>query len=101
MVAIVSEIVDGFLMFTDLDEEEVADMALGQSSRGWGLTLDTIVGVDVVLANGSLAHANATSYTDIFWVSLTHHANTLPTDIHRLSVAQQTGNELYESEVCC
>ncbi len=32
--------------------------------------LDTIVGLDVVLANGSFVHANATSYPDIFWVSM-------------------------------
>ncbi|KAL8993777.1 MAG: hypothetical protein Q9188_007240, partial [Gyalolechia gomerana] len=37
------------------------------SSRAWGLTLDTIVGLDVVLANGSAVHATSTSYTDIFW----------------------------------
>ncbi|KAL8759419.1 MAG: hypothetical protein Q9199_000789 [Rusavskia elegans] len=37
------------------------------SSRRWGLTLDTIVGLDVVLANGSFIHATMTSYTDIFW----------------------------------
>ncbi|KAI4141158.1 MAG: hypothetical protein LQ341_003585, partial [Variospora aurantia] len=37
------------------------------SSRRWGLTLDTIVGLDVVLANGSFIHATTTSYTDIFW----------------------------------
>ncbi|KAL8752944.1 MAG: hypothetical protein Q9184_005569, partial [Pyrenodesmia sp. 2 TL-2023] len=37
------------------------------SSRRWGLTLDTIVGLDVVLANGSFIHTTTTSYTDIFW----------------------------------
>lgn len=37
------------------------------SSRVWGLTLDNIVGLDVVLANGSAIHATSTSYTDIFW----------------------------------
>ncbi|KAL8666231.1 MAG: hypothetical protein Q9168_007528, partial [Polycauliona sp. 1 TL-2023] len=37
------------------------------SSRRWGLTLDTIVGLDVVLANGSYIHATPTSYTDVFW----------------------------------
>ncbi|KAI4230775.1 MAG: hypothetical protein LQ349_006042 [Xanthoria aureola] len=37
------------------------------SSRRWGLTLDTIVALDVVLANGSFIHATSTSYTDIYW----------------------------------
>ena len=52
---------------------DFADITLGQSSRGWGLTLDTIVGLDVVLANGSLVHTNATAYPDIFWVRPTRH----------------------------
>ncbi|KAL8813521.1 MAG: hypothetical protein Q9200_000195 [Gallowayella weberi] len=38
------------------------------SSRTWGLTLDTIVGLDVVLANGSFVHATSTLYPDIFWI---------------------------------
>jgi len=44
--------------------------ALGYISRGWGLTLDTIVGLDVVLANGSFIHASAVSYSNIYWVSI-------------------------------
>jgi hypothetical protein len=39
----------------------------GYSSRAWGLALDTIVGLDVVLANGSFVHATTTAYPDIFW----------------------------------
>ncbi|KAL8950178.1 MAG: hypothetical protein Q9222_003771 [Ikaeria aurantiellina] len=39
----------------------------GLSSRAWGLTLDTIVGLDVVLANGSSVHATATAYPDIYY----------------------------------
>lgn len=30
--------------------------------------LDMIVGLDVVLANGSFVHASAASYPDIYWV---------------------------------
>ncbi|TAQ88941.1 hypothetical protein B7494_g2713 [Chlorociboria aeruginascens] len=39
----------------------------GYDSRLWGLTLDTIVALDVVLANGSQIHTTATSYPDIFY----------------------------------
>ena len=39
----------------------------GYSSRAWGLTLDTIVGLDVVLANGSFIHTTSTAYPDIFY----------------------------------
>lgn len=39
----------------------------GSSSRSWGLTLDTIVGLDVVLANGSFIHTTPTAYPDIFY----------------------------------
>ncbi|KAL8711846.1 MAG: hypothetical protein Q9220_003790 [cf. Caloplaca sp. 1 TL-2023] len=39
----------------------------GLSSRAWGLTLDTIVGLDVVLANGSSVHATSTAYPDIYY----------------------------------
>ncbi|KAK4695760.1 hypothetical protein P7C71_g2043, partial [Lecanoromycetidae sp. Uapishka_2] len=39
----------------------------GYSSRLWGLTLDTIVGLDVVLANGSYIHTTSTAYPDIFY----------------------------------
>ena len=39
----------------------------GYSSRAWGLTLDTIIGLDVVLANGSYIHATSTAYPDIYY----------------------------------
>lgn len=39
----------------------------GYDSRLWGLSLDTIVAMDVVLANGSFVHATATCYADIFF----------------------------------
>lgn len=41
----------------------------GLSSRAWGLTLDTIVGLDVVLANGNFVKATSTAYPDIYYVS--------------------------------
>lgn len=39
----------------------------GYSSRAWGLTLDTIIGLDVVLANGTFICATSTVYPDIFY----------------------------------
>ena len=40
----------------------------GYSSRNWGLALDSITAMDVVLANGSSIHTTATSYPDIYYV---------------------------------
>lgn len=42
----------------------------GHDSRMWGLALDTIVGLDVVLANGSFVHATSTAYPEIYYVSI-------------------------------
>ena len=39
----------------------------GYTSRLWGITLDTIVALDVVLANGSFIHATETTYPDIYY----------------------------------
>ena len=39
----------------------------GYDSRTWGLTLDTIIGLDVVLANGSFIHSTSTAYPDIYY----------------------------------
>lgn len=41
----------------------------GITSRAWGLAIDSLVGMDVVLANGSFVHATAKSYPDVFFVS--------------------------------
>lgn len=41
----------------------------GYSSRLWGLTLDHIVALDAVLANGTIVHATATEYPEIYYVS--------------------------------
>ncbi|KAI9789690.1 MAG: hypothetical protein M1816_005865 [Peltula sp. TS41687] len=38
----------------------------GYPSRNWGLALDNIVAVDVVLANGSYVHASGTAYPEIY-----------------------------------
>ncbi|CAG8973010.1 hypothetical protein HYALB_00007858 [Hymenoscyphus albidus] len=39
----------------------------GYASRKWGLTLDHIVGLDVVLANGTQVHATSDSNADLFF----------------------------------
>ena len=39
----------------------------GYSSRAWGLSLDHILGLDVVLANGSAVYASATTYPDVYY----------------------------------
>ncbi|KAI9648142.1 hypothetical protein NHQ30_002774 [Ciborinia camelliae] len=39
----------------------------GLTSRLWGLSIDTIVGLDVVLANGTCVHTTASAYPDIFY----------------------------------
>ncbi|KAH9917720.1 uncharacterized protein B0H18DRAFT_1033526 [Fomitopsis serialis] len=39
----------------------------GFTSRQWGLTLDTVVGATVVLANGSIVEASASKQPDLFW----------------------------------
>lgn len=39
----------------------------GLDSRMWGITMDTIEGLDVVLANGSFIHATSTAYPDIYY----------------------------------
>ena len=41
----------------------------GYDSRKWGLALDTIVALDVVLANGSFVHATAKTYPKLYYVS--------------------------------
>jgi hypothetical protein len=40
---------------------------LGHLSRGFGLTIDNLVGADVVLADGSQVHASADEHPDLFW----------------------------------
>jgi hypothetical protein len=39
----------------------------GHTSRNWGIALDHIVAVDVVLADGSLVKASQTENSEIFW----------------------------------
>jgi hypothetical protein len=41
----------------------------GQTSRSWGLAMDQLVGVDIVLANGTLVKASSSSHPDIFWAT--------------------------------
>ncbi|KAL1858307.1 hypothetical protein Daus18300_009925 [Diaporthe australafricana] len=39
----------------------------GFTTRAYGLAIDSLVAMDVVLANGSLVHATATEYKDVFF----------------------------------
>jgi FAD/FMN-containing dehydrogenase len=40
---------------------------LGHLTRGFGLTIDNLVGADVVLADGSKVHTDAGEHPDLFW----------------------------------
>jgi hypothetical protein len=40
---------------------------LGHLTRGLGLSIDNLVGAEVVLADGSLVHADANEHPDLFW----------------------------------
>jgi FAD/FMN-containing dehydrogenase len=39
----------------------------GYLTRKYGLTIDNLIGADVVLSNGTLVHANENENTDLFW----------------------------------
>jgi FAD/FMN-containing dehydrogenase len=40
---------------------------LGHLTRGFGLTIDNLVGADVVLADGARVHTDAGEHPDLFW----------------------------------
>lgn len=51
----------------------IFDLAFGGwgfTSRMWGLTLDNIRSLDVVLANGTIATLSSKAYPDLFWVGM-------------------------------
>ncbi|KAI7778162.1 hypothetical protein LA080_002509 [Diaporthe eres] len=39
----------------------------GFTTRAYGLAIDSLLGMDIVLANGSLVHATSTEYKDVFF----------------------------------
>jgi hypothetical protein len=43
---------------------------LGHLTRRFGLTIDSLVGADVVLADGSQVHASADEHPDLFWAPI-------------------------------
>ncbi|MFC5270241.1 FAD-binding oxidoreductase [Adhaeribacter terreus] len=40
---------------------------IGHLTRKYGLTIDNLIGADIVLADGSFVHANKNSHEDLFW----------------------------------
>ena len=54
----------------------------GYDSRKWGLALDTIVALDVVLANGTLIKATSTVHPDIYYVSVSRHLYRVEASIY-------------------
>ena len=40
----------------------------GYTSRMWGLILDNIIAMDVVIANGTMLHVCEYDNADLFWV---------------------------------
>ena len=40
---------------------------IGHLTRRFGLTIDNLVGADLVLADGSQVHASASEHPDLFW----------------------------------
>ena len=43
------------------------DIVVGHLTRRCGLTIDNLLAVDVVLADGRFVTANAKSHADLFW----------------------------------
>lgn len=41
----------------------------GWCTRGWGWAAESVVGIDVVTADGELIHANASEHSDLFWAA--------------------------------
>ena len=52
---------------------QTAHGGFGLASRAWGLTLDRVSAMDVVLANGTIVkNLTASSHPDLFWVRPFH-----------------------------
>ena len=46
----------------------------GYASRMWGLALDNIVSIEVVLVDGSIVTADLSQNADLFWVIMAQFA---------------------------
>jgi hypothetical protein len=81
----------------------------GYDSRLWGLALDTIVALDVVLANGTEVHASETEFPEIYFamrgaadsfgIVTYFYLQTLPAPGHVLSFSANVGAALKDINV--
>lgn len=81
----------------------------GYDSRLWGLALDTIIALDVVLANGTEVHATETDYPDIFFamrgagesfgIATNFYLQTFPAPEFVLSFSANVGAALKDVDI--
>lgn len=53
-----------------IDTASTAYGGFGFTARMWGFALDTVISMNLVLANGTLATASETENPDLFWVRI-------------------------------
>ncbi|KAF8149346.1 glucooligosaccharide oxidase [Crassisporium funariophilum] len=69
----------------------------GFTSRKWGLTLDTIQSLDIVLANGTIASASSTNQPDLFWALRGASGSFgIVTSIHAKTFAAPASSTVFE-----
>ncbi|KDR69186.1 hypothetical protein GALMADRAFT_272070 [Galerina marginata CBS 339.88] len=69
----------------------------GFTSRKWGLTLDTIMSLDVVLANGTIVTASSSSHSDLFWALRGSSSSFgIVTAIHAITFAAPSSVTVFE-----
>ena len=62
----------------------------GYASRMWGLTLDNIIAMDVVIANDTMLHASEHDNANLFWVPTSFRSKYC---LLSLTAANQLGHE--------
>ncbi|KDR69185.1 hypothetical protein GALMADRAFT_145590 [Galerina marginata CBS 339.88] len=69
----------------------------GFTSRKWGLTLDTITSLEVVLANGTIVTASSSSQSDLFWALRGSSSSFgIVTAIHANTFAAPSSTTIFE-----